>query len=233
MPSAPAVTISPSGATATALSGVGNVATIGDAAPPSGQMRKRRVIAGGDQRAAVGRKRHAVDVLRVALEDARRAARERPQPRGAVPRRRGERARRRARPPARQPAPCGLRAPFDGCCSPGCQIAMRASSPLVAMRPSLSRADRIDRAIMKAQHLLGRVTFAATSGSPTYRSCPRPLSCRRAISQARAPARHGRATARAPERREQHRKHHQNLFRHGDCRDFMSQCLRPRRRTIR
>ena len=39
LPSAPAVRISPSGATATALSDVGNVATIGAPPPWSGQMR--------------------------------------------------------------------------------------------------------------------------------------------------------------------------------------------------
>ena len=52
---------------------------------------QRQVVGRADQRLAVRRERHAVDVLLMAFQHARLAAGERPQPDGAVPRRGGER----------------------------------------------------------------------------------------------------------------------------------------------
>jgi hypothetical protein len=43
------------------------------------------VVADADHRAAIGGERHAVDVLRMRIEHARRAARQRPQAHGAIP----------------------------------------------------------------------------------------------------------------------------------------------------
>ena len=151
MPSAPPVTISPSGATATALSGVGSVTIVG--APPCERPdAQRHVVARGDQRAAVGREGDAVDVLLMAFEHARRAAGERPQPHGVVPRGRGERravGRHRER---RRPAPCGLRARVAGCrlarlpdrdariLAAGDDAAVRAGSATAFTAPSWKRS---------------------------------------------------------------------------------------------
>ena len=131
----------------------------------------------------------------MALEHARRR-----RPRAATAARCGPRtprraSRHRATPRAPRPAPCGLRAPSTGAARPARQIAMRASSPLVAMRPSLRNGDRVDRAVVEAQHLLGaRCRCKRPADRRACRNCRRSLACRRARSRARAPARHGRSS---------------------------------------
>ena len=155
MPSAPAATISPSGAIATVLSGVGSVTIVRRAAGqrPDAQ---RRVVAGGDDRLAVGREGDAVDVILMALEHARLAAGERPQPRGVIPRRRRERRavrRNRERHHRRLVAfkhGVGLRLA-------GRQIAMRVSSPLGGGAAVGQQRHRVHRAVVEAQHLGGGV----------------------------------------------------------------------------
>ena len=135
-PSAPPATISPSRATATALSGVGKRHD-GRRAAAERPDAQRQVIARADQRLAVRREGDAVDVLLMAFEHTRlAAARQRPQPDGAIPgRRRQRRAVGRHR-EADDRRRCDLRAPAPASAAPGCQIAILPSSPPVTMRPS-------------------------------------------------------------------------------------------------
>ena len=74
------------------------------------------------------------------FEHARRAARERPQPHRVVPAGRGERLAVGRDGETDDRAPYALPGRPPACRAPGCQMAMRASSPLVAMRPSRRKA---------------------------------------------------------------------------------------------
>ena len=172
MPSAPAATISPSGATATVLSGVGSVTIVGRAARerPDAQ---RRVVARGDDRLAVGRERDAVHVVACGLRA--RAARRRRAATAARcdPMTPTRASRRPAKPRAPPPAPCGLRARATGFGSPGFQIAMRRVLAAGDGAAVAQQRDRIHRAVMEAQHLARRRCAPATSGSPKCRSCRR------------------------------------------------------------
>ena len=137
-PSAPPATISPSGATATALSGVGRVTTAG--APSSGgQDAQRRIVAGCHEPPA-GSEGDAVDVALVAVEHPRRPiARKRPQ--RAVPSHEAE----AIALPSGETASATIGAlcgsiTRTGAVSPAVHSAMRPSSPPVAKRPSGSAA---------------------------------------------------------------------------------------------
>ena len=134
--SAPAAAISPSGATATALSAAGSVTMTGDPRSRQRPDPHGRVITRAHQRFAVGSERDAVDVLRMAFEHARRAARERPQPDGAVPRCRRDAWCRPAKPRARRSARCGLRTLAPARARPASRSRRWPSSPPVASRPS-------------------------------------------------------------------------------------------------
>ena len=154
LPSAPAVTISPSAATATALSGEGSVTTSAAVAAERPDAHGH-IVAGAHQRRAVRRERDAVDVLLVAFEHARRAARERPQPHRVIPRRRGQRpalgryskGRNRRRMTLEDLSGRPARGP-DG------DAAVLARSRDAAV---LEIGDRVHRAVVEAQHLLGAV----------------------------------------------------------------------------
>ncbi len=143
-------------ATATALSGVGRVTTMGEASPDSGQMRSVGIVAGRDEAAAVGREGDAVDVLLMAFEHARRPAGKRPHARGVIPDWRTRASPRRAKRQARRPAPCGPRSTMSRlglARSPDRNAGVLAAG---GDAPILQEDDRIHRAFVEAQHLLGR-----------------------------------------------------------------------------
>ena len=155
MPFAPAATISPSGATATAESGAGSVTMVGGRAVerPDAQG---QIVGHAHHRLAVGRERHAVDVLRMPFEHARAPAAERPEPHRVVPRGGGKRGavRRNAKRDDRR------RVPFEhriGLLFPG---APQRDAPIRAARhcaPVAQQRDRVHGVVVEAQHLLGGI----------------------------------------------------------------------------
>src|SRR5215472_7401109 len=79
LPLAPAAMMSPFGAITTLFNGLARLCT--DTASPA----DRPIISRADDLSTVRRKRHAVDVLAIALERPRWSAGERPQSNGAIP----------------------------------------------------------------------------------------------------------------------------------------------------
>jgi len=148
----------------------------------SGQIRKARVVAEGDNRSSVQRECDTVDVLRMALEEPRGAAAERPQ-RRAVWSHDADASR---LPSPTRSAATGRPMPFEHGARrllAGRPDGMRASSPLVAARPS-EQGDRIDGAVMEAQHLLRRRAFERPADRDVSK-LPESGSCRRPQPQAR------------------------------------------------
>ena len=139
MPSAPPATISPSGATATALSGVGSV-TITGARAGERPDADGGVVAGAHHRVAVRREGDAVDVLLVAFEHARRSPPSSGQSRTVW----SQDAEASVAPSGETAsATTGAVCPSStasGVRSPALQSAMRPSSPPVTARPSASIA---------------------------------------------------------------------------------------------
>ncbi len=119
---------------------------------------QRQVVARRHQRAAVGREGDAVDVLLMALDHLRRAAAERPHPRGAIPRCRGEQlaVRRHGERHDRTLVTFEHRRRLRLAGLPDRDARILAAGRHASVG---QERDRVHRAVVEAQHLLGGVAL--------------------------------------------------------------------------